>query len=273
MHISEKIKLFHENPVNSWHEHVWFRSLADPVLDIRHLERQMEVFDRFGFDRIVVSLPITGMKRCPAELFRKANNAVYEAMKRYPGKVFGMAYVHPGYLKEALYEIGRCVQDLGMVGLKLYRDYFMDDPVQNPLIEKCIDLDIPILMHAMRCMDRGNNLMHPLTSTGVHIANAAKKYPEAVFLMGHFTITDWEYELKAIAPYENVYTDMSGSAYDRPQMEQAVEMLGARRILFGTDESVASCVGKILGARISEEDKKTVLAGGAFAKYMERAGG
>ena len=149
----------------------------------------------------------------------------------------------------------------------------MDDPIQNPIIEKCIDLDVPILMHAMRNMDRNSILMHPLTSTGVHIANAAKRYPEAVFQLGHFTITDWEYQLKAIAPYENIYTDMSGSAYDRPQMEQAVQMLGANRILFGTDESIVSSVGKILGARISEEDKKTILAGGAFAKYMERAGG
>lgn len=273
MQIREKMKLFQENPVHSWHEHVWFRSNEEQVLNERHLERQMEVFDLFGFDRIVVSLPILHMKRCPAELFQKANAVVYEAMKRYPGKVYGMAYVHPGHLTEALAQIDHCVQDLGMVGVKLYRDYRMDDPIQNPIIEKCIDLDVPILMHAMRNMDRNSVLMHPLTSTGVHIANAAKRYPEAVFQLGHFTITDWEYQLKAIAPYENIYTDMSGSAYDRPQMEQAVQMLGANRILFGTDESIVSSVGKILGARISEEDKKTILAGGAFAKYMERAGG
>ena len=272
MNIHEKMKLFSETPVHSWHEHVWFRSIAEPVLNVEHMERQMEVFDRFGFDKTVVSLPITQMKRCPAEMFQRANATVYEAMKRYPQKVYGMAYVHPGHLREALYEIDRCVQDLGMVGVKLYRDYFMDDPVQYPIIEKCIDLDIPIMMHAMRCMDRHNHLMNPHTSTGVHIANAAKRYPEAVFQLGHFTITDWEYELKAIAPYENIYTDMSGSAYDRPQMEQAVKMLGAKRILFGTDESVVPCLGKLLGARISMEDKKTILKGSAFAAYLERAG-
>lgn len=272
MHIKDKMKLMHENPVHSWHEHVWFQSPDDPVLNVAHLEKQLEVFDLLGIDKIVVSLPITYMKRCSAELFQKANAVVYEAVRRYPGRVYGMAYAHPGHIREALYEIDHCVQDLGMVGVKLYRDYFMDDPVQAPIIEKCIDLDVPILMHAMRCMDRRNNLMHPLTSTGVHIANAAKRYPEAVFQLGHFTITDWEYELKAIAPYRNVYTDMSGSAYDRPQMEQAVAMLGPDRILFATDESIVSSVGKILGANISRQDKAVILEGRAFNRYLERAG-
>lgn len=272
MHISEKLKLFRDNKVHSWHEHVWFRSLADPVLNVAHLERQMEVFDQFGFDKIVVSLPITGIKRCSVELYQTANAVVYEAMKRYPGKVYGMAYVHPGYLREALYEIDHCVQDWGMVGVKLYRDYFMDDPIQDPVIEKCIELDVPILMHAMRCMDPNNQVLHPLTSTGVHMANAAKKYPEATFQMGHFTITDWEYQLKAIAPYKNIYTDMSGTAYDCPQIENAVELLGADRILFATDESIVSSVGKILGADISVEDKKVILEGAAFHRFLERGG-
>jgi hypothetical protein len=30
------------------------------------------------------------------------------------------------------------------------------------------------------------------------------------------------------------------------------------------------CVGKILGARISEEDKKTILSGRAFSRFLER---
>ena len=111
-----------------------------------------------------------------------------------------------------------------------------------------------------------------ICSSGVHMANAAKRFPEATFQMGHFTITDWQYQLKAIAPYPNIYTDMSGSAYDSPQMEEAVEMLGADRILFATDGSVVACAGKILGANISVEDKKTILAGKAFERFIEKAG-
>ena len=55
-----------------------------------------------------------------------------------------------------------------------------------------------------------------------------------------------------------------------PQIEMAVEMLGADRIIFATDNSPSACVGKILGARISEEDKKTILSGRAFSRFLER---
>ena len=30
----------------------------------------------------------------------------------------------------------------------MYHQYRMDDPVQFPIVEKCIELDMPILMHA-----------------------------------------------------------------------------------------------------------------------------
>lgn len=272
MEIQEKMKLMYENPVHAWHEHVWLNSNEDPTLNVASLDKYMEVADKMGFDKIVMSLPIITPKRCSVELFQAANTAVYEAMKRYPGKIYGMAYVHAGHIREALKEIDHCVQDLGMIGLKLYFDYFMDDPIQAPIIEKCIDLDIPMMMHAMRAMDPGNHRSQPLCSNGVHMANAAKRYPEATFQMGHFTITDWEFQLKAIAPYKNIYTDMSGSAYDRPQMERAVQMLGADRILFATDNSIVSGVGKILGADISDADKKTILEGAAFNRFLEKAG-
>lgn len=181
-----------------------------------------------------------------------------------------MAYAHPGHAKEAVAEIERCVKELGFVGVKLYFDYFMDDPVYNPIIEKCIELDIPILQHSMHVMDAPNKVRQPLVTDGVHMANVAKRYPEATFVMGHFTVAEWQYSLNAIVDCPNVYTDMSGSVYDRPQLETAVRMLGADRIIFGTDNSPSACVGKILGARISEEDKKTILSGRAFSRFLER---
>jgi len=51
-----------------------------------------------------------------------------------------------------------------------------------------------------------------------------------------------------------------------------VEMLGANRMLFATDGSIVVCTGKLLGADISEADKKTILEGTDFLKYFEKAG-
>ncbi|MBQ6902840.1 MAG: amidohydrolase [Oscillospiraceae bacterium] len=269
--IKEKLKLLHDNPVVAWHEHFW--STGDfRELDIKSADDSMRVFDLLGVDKIVTSLPVNTIKRCDPEIFISANNVTYEAVKRYPGRVYGMAYVHPGDIRAAVAEIERCVNELSFVGVKLYYDYFMDDPVYAPIIEKCIELDIPILQHSMHFMDAENRIRQPLATDGVHMANAARKYPEATFVMGHFTIAEWKYSLNAIADCPNVYTDMSGSVYDRPQMETAVKMLGADRILFGTDNSPSACVGKLLGARITEEDKKTILSGRAFERFLGRKG-
>ena len=269
MNIKEKLKFLHDNPVVAWHEHFW--STGDfTTLNTVQGDDMMQVFDALGIDKVVTSLPVNKIKRCDPEVFVSANNVTYEAVKRYPGRVYGMAYAHPGYASAAVAEIERCVKELGFVGVKLYYDYFMDDPVYAPIIEKCIELDIPILQHSMHFMDAPNKIRQPLATDGVHMANAAKRYPEATFVMGHFTVAEWQYSLNAIVDCPNVYTDMSGSVYDRPQMEMAVEMLGADRILFGTDNSPSSCVGKILGARISDEDKKTILSGRAFSRFLER---
>jgi hypothetical protein len=136
MDIKEKMNLMYDNPVISWHEHVWFNSSRDWTLNVANADRKVEVMTMLGFDRIVVSLPVMEPKRCPAEMFRAANNVVYEATKRYPGRCYGMAYVHAGHMQEALAEIDRCVQELGMVGVKLYYDYLPDDPVNAPIIEE-----------------------------------------------------------------------------------------------------------------------------------------
>ena len=271
MDIQEKLKLLQENPVVAWHEHMW--SAADwKTLNTGLAENMIKVFDKLGVDKLVTSIPVYNPKRCSPELFISANNATYEATRRYPGRAYGMAYVHPGYAPEAVAEIERCVKELEFVGVKLYFDYFMDDPVYAPVIKKCIELDIPILQHSMHFTGTQNKIRQPLCSDGVHMANAAREYPEATFLMGHFTIAEWEWSLEAIADCPNVYTDMGGSEYNSPQIERAVELLGADRILFGTDGCWTSSVGKLLGAEISDDDKKTILRGTAFERFIERLG-
>ncbi len=270
MDIKETLSLFHENPVISWHEHVC--GVGMYPLNEAFLEACVEVMDTLGIDRAVSSVPISDDRHCPPENIRLANDCAYEATKRYPGKIFAQAFVNPGFSKETKYELERC-KDLGFVGVKLYHQYFMDDPAQFEMIETCIRLDLPILMHAAKAKDPYTCAVQPRLSSGVHMANAARRYPEATFLMGHIGGGgDWQYQIRAIADCKNVYADMGGSVHDRPLIEESVRLLGADRILFATDGAWSSGVAKILGADISDEDKKTILAGSAFEKFLGKAG-
>ena len=273
MTIQEKLKFIHENPTISWHEHVQQAGPGGTELNIDHADNQLAIMETLGIDRIVVSIPLPGDKHCPPEAFRIANDVAYKATQRYPGKVLGMAFVNPGFQKEALDEVERCVNEYGFVGVKLYHHYFMDNPVQYPLIEKCIDLNIPVLMHCGHSMDPATRARQPRISDGVHMANIARRYPEATFIMGHIGGGgDWQWSLKAIADTPNVFADTGGSVMDRTQLEEAVRYLGADRLIFATDGTWDNCVAKILGSDISVEDKKTILEGTAFLKFLGKAG-
>jgi len=269
MDIRERMKLFYDNPVVGWHEHA--SGGKYDALDLAAVDRYVDLMDLYGFDKVVSSVPLAAERQCPPEHFIEANNRTYETMKRHPGRIYGQAFVNPGYQKETLYELERCVE-LGFVGVKLYHQYYMDDPAQYAMIEKCIELDIPILMHSARCTDWETNNMQPRLSNGVHMANIARRYPEATFIMGHIGGGgDWKWSVRAIRDVPNVFADIGGSVHDRPCIEESVKLLGADRLLFATDGGFASGISKILGAEISEEDKKTILAGTKFKKYLERA--
>lgn len=277
MNIREKMQLFHQNPVVSWHEHVSGimkdRGAEGDRLDVEACDAQMEVVDFLGIDKIVVSKPIPMDRHAPPEKWRRVNDLVYEAVQRYPGRIYGMAFVNPGYCDAMRDEIDRCVNELGFVGVKLYHHYFMDDPAQYALVEKCIDHDIPILMHSAHLTDPLTQRRQPRCTDGVHMANIARRYPEATFIMGHIGGGgDWKWSVKAIADCSNVFADIGGSIHDRPLVEESVRYLGADRMLFATDGMWSSSVSKILDAEISEEEKKTILAGRAFTRFLDKAG-
>jgi predicted TIM-barrel fold metal-dependent hydrolase len=200
---------------------------------------------------------------------RLCNDTVAAAMKRHPRVIKGMAYINPGYTREALDEIERCINELGMIGVKLYNQYFASDPIVRPVIEKCIDLDIPILWHAGKLTV--NPESQPFLSNGEHFAKVAQAYPEAVIIHGHIGGGgDWQWTLKAMADYPNIYADISGSVHDAGIIETACKMMGADRLLFATDGFLASGIGKILGAGIPQEDKIKILNNPRFERYLER---
>lgn len=263
--IDLKTHLFQNHFVVNWHEHVWLNNhlrLNEEQCD--HLVQDAEMTNT---DILVCSLPVLAQSVTPEEFIR-CNNALALALRKYPDKMRGFAFVNPGYHRESLEEIRRCVEDLGMIGVKLYYQYRIDDPVMRDLLELCIRLDIPILMHAGKLNDHPET--QPFISNGVHFAAVAREYPEARLIMAHIGGGgDWEWSLKAIADFPNIFTDISGSVCDNGMVEKAADLLGAGRLLFGTDGSYSAGVGKILGADLSDFDKVTILDNPALHRYLK----
>ena len=241
----------------SAHEHVGFGM---------KLEDQLMIADKLGIERLEVSLPVLkniGKGPTPEEI-RKCNDVVLDAMKLYPDRYLGSCYVNPAYGKESLEEIKRCI-DMGMIGLKVYNQVKINDPLFYPVIEKFIDLKMIILMHSSDGIGVGGKRtkygnVQPNISLPENFVEAAKRYPEAMFQYAHTAGGgDWQSACKAIQDYPNIYIDTSGSNNEGSMVDYVLKYLGEDRIFFGTDGSYYQGVGVILASNLSDAQKKKVF--------------
>ncbi|MEX0928967.1 MAG: amidohydrolase family protein [Balneolales bacterium] len=227
-------------------------------------ENQIDFMDRLGIETSVISRPITSTNSSP-ELFRTYNDMVLQAVKDYPGRFIGQMTLDATFQKEALEEIDRRV-DQGMVGLKLYRQVKINDPLFYPIIEKFIDLNMVILMHSgpgiNRIGPKYDTINPPTLSIPEDFVDAAARYPEAMFQFAHTGGgLDWEYAIKALRDSPNVYVDVSGSNNEENMINFALKYLGEDRLLFGCDLNYYTGVGHMFSADLTEAQRKKLFFG------------
>jgi len=244
------------------------RQRPDGSLDTRFCERTIEAGDALGIDVFCVSdLDLDG--DVGYERFHASNNRVRQALELHPSRYRGYCFVNPADPK-ALDEITQRVRDEGFIGIKLYKQYTIDDPVQRPLIERAIAWHIPVLMHAGKPRDPATLAHQPHISTAEHFARAARMYPDAILVEGHIGGGgDWEWALKHLREAPSVYLDTSGSVVDEWMVDRCVEELGVGRLLFATDMAMEAGVGKVLDAGVSRADRARIL-GDNFSAILDR---
>jgi len=246
------------------HAHLHHRSRSTWEADDRRL---IEAADKLGIDQLCCSI-LTPRRPATAEGFRECNRWVAEGIRRFPGRVLGYCYVNPGFEREALEEVRRCMGDPGFAGIKLYNEYTCTEPVLFPLVELAIELGVPILHHASHSHYFVED--QPRMSDGGHLAELARRYPEAMLICGHVCGGgDWEWTIKALRRAPTVMLDTSGSVTDDGTVEMAAAVLGADRLLFGCDMSMTAGVGRIRGAGLDPQDKAKIL-GGNMMKLLAR---
>lgn len=227
--------------------------------------------DRFGID-ILVCMVMTPKPATP-DLFRRGNDRTIECMERYGDRIWGWAYVNPGYTREALAEIERCRQYPNFVGIKLFDDYTITNPINFPVIERCIELGWGIVNNQQRVTDQVAHWPGNRTSSG-HIAEVSRRYPEAKLIADHVGGGgDWEWACKTVADAPGMHLEISGSVYDEGMMELALRTVGPDRLLFATDSSIASSVGKLQAlARLCSPEDAEKVASGNFLRLVGREG-
>jgi len=192
----------------------------------------------------------------PAD-FRKQNDEVLAAIKKFPDRAFGFVYLNPKHPRESLDELNRCVADGPMVGVKLWVAMRANSPQLDPIVERATELKAVIFQHTwLKVM---GNL--PGESTPMDLAALAARHPNAKIICGH-TGGDWEQGIRAVRAQKNISVDLGGGDPVAGMTEMAVRELGADRVIYGSDapgRSFASQLAKVHGADIADDAKQKIL--------------
>lgn len=232
-------------------------------------DETVESLDLYGIDRICCSAPIT-QGTSPPEAVSARNDLILGAMRKYPDRIMGQCFLIPGHARHMQDEITRCIVDNGMIGVKLYHQHKITDPVQFPMIERCIELGVPILVHAGYPAAPELRESQPNIATGEHFAEIARRYPEALFICAHIGGGgDWERQIKGLREAPTVYVDTAGSVADSGMIERCVRELGVERVLFACDGSMERGLGKMRDADLTDEQRRMIYSEN-FLKILAR---
>ena len=195
--------------------------------DEQNCKDQLEILRKcYGVDRAIVS---TLFSYEPSEEeITACNDATYRYMQECPDYISGLCYLNPRH-DSSTQELCKRL-DQGFVGVKLWVATLCDDASVDPIAETCIQRNVPILIHTFyKAVGQLS-----FESRGEHVASLAKRFPQLKLVMAHLGASAFR-ELPAIKNCTNVYVDFSGSICHSDDLSYAVELLGADRILFGSD--------------------------------------
>ncbi len=204
----------------------------------------------------------------------EANAMLREVAERFPDEI--IPFVRGSFLDPASPAmIAQGVREYGFKGIKLYHE-LPDWPLTGllagyPIYHVAAELGVPVLIHSWHQEEGVAEISPRLLGDAFFpvrmIEQLGKRYPATTFILAHAGGM-WVKAFQAAQPYPNLYFDVSGFDPERGIVETAVAMLGAERILFGSDvpgRSYAAQLAKVQYADISARDKALILGENAAA--------
>jgi predicted TIM-barrel fold metal-dependent hydrolase len=180
-------------------------ALVAKLLDIG--EGRVAAMDSAGIDMAVLSLVAPGAEHFEpsvgTKLATRVNDALAEAVDRYPQRLLGYAALAPKDPESAVKELERAVKDLGMRGWKThcnYGDSYLDEKRYWPILAKAEELDAPIYLHPTvpkiaELWTYGISLAGPafgfgietsLTAMRLVLSGALDAFPRLKVILGHY---------------------------------------------------------------------------------------
>lgn len=117
-------------------------------------DKRIAYMDKYGIDTQVIgygnNAPSNLEGEEAVELCRMANDELYEATQKYPGRFYGYACLPLYDVNESIKELDRCVNELGFKGVLIngtYQGHFLDEDQYFPLLKEISDLGVVLYLH------------------------------------------------------------------------------------------------------------------------------
>jgi predicted TIM-barrel fold metal-dependent hydrolase len=277
------------NPV-AWgmarHEAWWTESVAPAkratIQGWADMPRLLADMDRAGIERCVM----LGWYWEHQLTCDEQNGWFIEWVRQHPDRLSAFAAVQPAAGQPAMVALERAL-DAGLCGigeiLPQAQGFTFDDPYWHRLVEIAVERDLPINLHVTDPLTISDAVTMPTPL--LNYLRLAQQCPAAKFIFAHWGGGIPFYELNPrVRPYlKNVWYDTAASPllYDARIFRQIIDLIGADRILFGSDYPLLLYPRKtrepafdrfleeIANAGLTEEEMKKIL-GGNFHRLTRR---
>ena len=226
------------------HSHIWDDEIHNFETEERPdggVDRLIEDMDEAKLDKVVLlamDVTLFGQRLKPYYMY---NNYVSRLVNEYPDRFIGFAGIDPRRGDEAVKELDRCINELGLTGIKLWplAGFYPDDPAYYPFYERAQEYKTPILCH----VGVGPSYSYMKYCRPAFVDRVAVDFPELKFILPHGGMP-WVDEAAYVAMKNpNVYLDLSAwqmhideyDAYLVRMVGRLIRICGSDKILWGTD--------------------------------------
>ena len=210
---------------------------ADPKAKMATFEELIAEMDKSGVARAIVC----GFPWKDNDLCRQHNDYIIEAIKQYPERLVGLAIVNPVSGNACHLELSRCFAN-GLKGVgeisATAQGYSLDDKLVSGRIAGAVkEAGFFMLIHSNENV--GHSYAGKTSDSPPMIYRFLKNFSAVKIILAHWGGGFFFYELmpEVAKLTSSVYYDTAASPLlYRPEIYKiAVNILGAKRILFGTD--------------------------------------
>jgi predicted TIM-barrel fold metal-dependent hydrolase len=172
-----------------------------------------------------------------------ANRWLLNLSRASAGRVRAYVAVNPNHPAHARVENQRGLDD-GANGIKLAASRRADDVLIDEIAGAARRLGVPVLHHIWQ--HRRRDWPNQDASDALELGRLAGRHPTVTFILAHIGGGgDWAHSFPAVRDLPNVVMDLSGSGIDRGMLDQAIEGVGVKRLLWAADLTLCTGLTKL----------------------------